>query len=98
MIMKKSSNPKTTSTKGAELKMEQYEKIGDRVIYKNNQLIAFNKPSGVPVQADKTGDKSLFQLAEIFTRSKIYLIHRLDRPARFASHRRTPETWRAQER
>jgi 23S rRNA pseudouridine1911/1915/1917 synthase len=61
--------------------MEQYEKIGDRVIYKNNQLIAFNKPSGVPVQADKTGDKSLFQLAEIFTRSKIYLIHRLDRPA-----------------
>ncbi len=57
------------------------EKIGDWVLYKNNQLIAFNKPAGLPVQADKTGDKSLLQLAEIYCKSKLYLIHRLDRPA-----------------
>ncbi len=55
--------------------------IGDWVIYKNNQLIAFNKPPGIPVQADKTGDKSLHQLAEIYSKSKLYLIHRIDRPA-----------------
>lgn len=55
--------------------------ISDWVIYKNNQLIAFNKPAGVPVQADKTGDKSLLQLGEIFTKSRLYPIHRLDRPA-----------------
>ncbi len=55
--------------------------IGDWVIYKNNQLIAFNKPPGIPVQADKTGDKSLHQLAEIYCKSKLYLIHRIDRPA-----------------
>ncbi|MFQ5447273.1 MAG: RluA family pseudouridine synthase [Saprospiraceae bacterium] len=59
----------------------QEEKIGDWVLYKNNQLIAFNKPAGLPVQADKTGDKSLLQLAEIYCKSKLYLIHRLDRPA-----------------
>ena len=56
-------------------------KIGDLVLYKNNQLIAFNKPATIPVQKDKSGDKSLFNLAEIFCKSKIHLIHRLDRPA-----------------
>ena len=55
--------------------------IGGWVIYKNNQLIAFSKPSGIPVQSDKTGDKSLLQLAEIYCKSKLYLIHRIDRPA-----------------
>ena len=53
---------------------------GDLVIYKNNQLIAFNKPAGIPVQADKTGDKSLLQLGEIFCKSRLFPIHRLDRP------------------
>lgn len=57
------------------------ERIGDWVLYKNNQLIAFNKPGGIPAQADKTGDKSLLQLAEIFTKSAVQLVHRLDRPA-----------------
>lgn len=55
--------------------------IGDWVILKNNQFIAFNKPAGIPVQADKTGDKPLLQLAEIYTKSKLFLVHRLDRPA-----------------
>ena len=55
--------------------------IGDLVIYKNNQLIAFNKPIAIPVQNDKTGDKTLLDLAEIYTHSKLNLIHRLDRPA-----------------
>lgn len=57
------------------------EKIGDWVLAKNNQFIAFNKPPGLPVQADKTGDKPLLQLAEIYCKSKLYLVHRLDRPA-----------------
>ncbi|HOY17595.1 MAG TPA: RNA pseudouridine synthase [Haliscomenobacter sp.] len=57
------------------------ERIGDWVLYKNNQLIAFNKPAGIPTQTDKTGDKSLLQLAEIFTKSAVQLVHRLDRPA-----------------
>ncbi|HMO41322.1 MAG TPA: RNA pseudouridine synthase [Saprospiraceae bacterium] len=55
--------------------------IGDLVLYKNNQFIAFNKPANVPVQADKTGDKDLLGLGEIYTKSTLHLIHRLDRPA-----------------
>ncbi|MCC6724422.1 MAG: RNA pseudouridine synthase [Saprospiraceae bacterium] len=58
-----------------------HQPIGDWVIAKNNQFIAFNKPAGIPVQADKTGDKPLLQLAEIYTKSKLFLVHRLDRPA-----------------
>lgn len=56
-------------------------RIGDLVLYKNNQLIAFSKPPGLAVQPDKTEDKCLLDLAEIYCHSKLFLIHRLDRPA-----------------
>ena len=61
--------------------MEPTFQIGSLVLYKNNQLIAFNKPAGIPVQEDKTGDKALINLREIYAQSKLHLIHRLDRPA-----------------
>lgn len=61
--------------------MEYDYRIGDLVLFKTNQFIAFNKPSGLPVQEDKTGDRSLSNLAEIYTKSKVHLVHRLDRPA-----------------
>ncbi|MEL6944986.1 MAG: RNA pseudouridine synthase, partial [Bacteroidota bacterium] len=57
------------------------EQIGNWLLYKNNQLIAFNKPAGLPVQPDKTKDKSLLDLAEIYGKSKMQLLHRIDRPA-----------------
>ncbi len=56
-------------------------RIGDLVLYKNKQLIAFNKPATLPVQADKTGDKALKNLGEIYCKSHLHLIHRIDRPA-----------------
>lgn len=55
--------------------------IGDLVIYKNNQLVAFNKPSGLAVQHDQGDDKSLHSLGEIYTKGKLFIIHRLDQPA-----------------
>lgn len=57
------------------------QKIGDWVLYKNNQFIAFNKPAGLPSQNDQTEDKSLAQLAEIYAKQSLYVTHRLDRPA-----------------
>jgi len=56
-------------------------RIGDSVLYKNNQLIAFNKPAGIPVQSDKTGDTSLLVLAQAYAQKNLELIHRIDRPA-----------------
>ena len=55
--------------------------ISDQIIYKNKQLLAFNKPGGIPVQPDKTGDKSLTDLAEIYAKIPVYATHRIDRPA-----------------
>jgi 23S rRNA pseudouridine1911/1915/1917 synthase len=55
--------------------------ISELVIYNNNQLIAANKPSGIPSQPDTTGDKSLQGLMEIYCKHPVYLVHRLDRPA-----------------
>ena len=52
-----------------------------RVLYKNNQLIAVNKPAGISVQPDKVGDKSLKDLVEIYCKHPVHVIHRVDRPA-----------------
>ncbi len=67
-IMKKSSEPKAP-------------RIGDLIVYKNNQLLGLNKPSGMPVQPDQSGNTSLFDLAEIYVKSALYPLHRIDRPA-----------------
>ena len=61
--------------------MSQNTNIGDLVLYKNNQLIDYNKPSGVPVQHDSNENKPLISLAEIYCKATLYLIHRLDQPA-----------------
>jgi 23S rRNA pseudouridine1911/1915/1917 synthase len=50
------------------------------VLYKNNQLIAFNKPTNVPVQPDKTGDVAFLQLAEAYCKHPLHVVHRIDRP------------------
>lgn len=56
------------------------ERIGDWALYKNNQLIAFNKPAALAVQG-RGHEKTLLDLAEIYARQKLYLVHRLDQPA-----------------
>jgi len=55
--------------------------ISDQIIYKNNQLLAFNKAPGIPVQPDKTGDTSLTDLASIYAKIPVFATHRIDRPA-----------------
>lgn len=55
--------------------------ISDFLLYKNNQLIAFNKPAGLPVQSGRDNDKALIDLAEIYVKHPLNLIHRIDRPA-----------------
>jgi len=61
--------------------MDTTYKISETVLYKNNQLIAFNKPPTLPVQPDKTANKSLLDLGEIYCKSRLQLLHRIDRPA-----------------
>lgn len=55
--------------------------IGDLIVYKNNQLLGFNKPPELAIQQRNKEEKALENLAEIYLKSKVYVIHRLDQPA-----------------
>jgi RluA family pseudouridine synthase len=58
-------------------------------IYEDNHLLVLNKPAGVLVQGDHTGDTTLLDLGKSYIKDKynkpgnVYLglVHRLDRPA-----------------
>lgn len=54
--------------------------LSDLIIFQTNQFIVANKPAGLPVQPDQSGDKSLFDLLSIYCKSEIYVVHRIDRP------------------
>jgi 23S rRNA pseudouridine1911/1915/1917 synthase len=64
---------------------QTYPKL--EILYEDNYLIAVNKPPGLIVQGDRTGDISLVDMVKAYLR-KTYLIkepfvglpHRLDRP------------------
>jgi 23S rRNA pseudouridine1911/1915/1917 synthase len=59
-----------------------------QVLYEDNHLIAVNKPAGMLVQGDASGDTSLMDLTREYIRNKyrkpgnvfLGLLHRLDRP------------------
>lgn len=59
-----------------------------QVIYEDNHLVIVNKPAGVIVHADKTGDKTLEDFVKDYIKEKynkpgdVFLgtVHRLDRP------------------
>ena len=58
------------------------------ILYEDNHLIIINKPSGIPVQNDKSGDVSLLDIAKNYIKTTynkpgnvyIGLPHRIDRP------------------
>jgi 23S rRNA pseudouridine1911/1915/1917 synthase len=58
------------------------------VIYEDNHILVVNKPAGLLVQGDQTGDESLVDIAKRYIKDKyqkpgnvfLGLVHRLDRP------------------
>ncbi|AKQ44648.1 pseudouridine synthase [Rufibacter radiotolerans] len=58
------------------------------VLFEDNHLLVVNKPSGMLVQGDETGDKPLSELAKDYVKEKYQkpgnvfmgVVHRLDRP------------------
>lgn len=58
------------------------------IIYEDNHLLALNKPAGLLVQGDKTGDKTLIDAGKDYLRDKyskpgaifLHPVHRIDRP------------------
>lgn len=64
-----------------KLNKEQEPAISDLVLLKNNQFLVFNKPNGLEVQGGKSEEKALKNLAEIYAKAPVFVVHRLDRPA-----------------
>ena len=58
------------------------------VIYEDNHLLVVNKPAGVLVQGDRTGDKPLVEVGKEYIKERYHkpgevflgVVHRLDRP------------------
>lgn len=58
------------------------------ILFEDNHLLAINKPAGILVQGDETGDPPLSELAKEYLRQKygkpgnvfMGVVHRLDRP------------------
>lgn len=61
---------------------------GIQVLYEDNHLIAVNKPAGILVQGDETGDRPLSEYVKDYIKDRynkpgaafLGVIHRLDRP------------------
>ncbi len=61
--------------------------VRNLVLYEDNHLLVLNKPGGVLVQGDRTGDETLLQAAKQYIKEKyqkpgnvfLGLVHRLDR-------------------
>ncbi len=56
-------------------------RIGDWVVHKSSQLLAFNKPPALAVQTARPGQPSLQALASAYAKRDLYLVHRIDQPA-----------------
>jgi len=60
----------------------------NQILYEDNHLLIVNKPSGLLVQGDKTGDKTLADEAKAYIKEKynkpgdvfLGVVHRIDRP------------------
>ena len=54
--------------------------ISDWILHKDNQIVVFNKPNGLPIQPDRSGNADLLSLGAAYAHHDLYLVHRLDRP------------------
>ncbi len=54
--------------------------ISSLVRWKDHHFLVMDKPAGMPVQEDQTGDMSLWRLGKIYSKIKIHVATRLDRP------------------
>lgn len=65
-----------------------YQYVKRQIIWEDNHFILINKPAGILVQGDKTGDLCLLDFVKAFIKERdakpgnvfLGLIHRLDRP------------------
>lgn len=60
---------------------KKFPPISSLVRWNDHHFIIMDKPAGMPVQPDPTNDMSLQQLGQMYSKRKLNLVTRLDRPA-----------------
>ena len=50
-----------------------------RILFENADMVAVEKPQGMPAQPDRTGDGDLLSLLSAQMKQELGLVHRLDR-------------------
>ncbi|MEP7197023.1 MAG: RluA family pseudouridine synthase [Saprospiraceae bacterium] len=56
------------------------DSISQYIVFHDHHFLLANKPSGIPVQEDKTGDSSLLKMMQAYCKHDLFLSHRIDRP------------------
>jgi 23S rRNA pseudouridine1911/1915/1917 synthase len=54
--------------------------ISEHIIFQNHHFVVANKPAGMPVQGDPTGDMPLITLLEQYCKVPLFVLNRIDRP------------------
>lgn len=79
----KTQKPETRDQRpesGARFSLADLEKLRAEIIYNDDDLVAFNKPAGIPTQGGTGVKKSMDKMvAAMFPYDKISLVHRLDK-------------------
>jgi 23S rRNA pseudouridine1911/1915/1917 synthase len=65
-----------------------------KILYEDNHIIAVNKPAGMLVQGDKTGDETLGDIVKQYIKEKyekpgevfLGVVHRIDRCSTICPH------------
>lgn len=60
--------------------MNETKRFSDQVIYQDHHIMVIHKPAGMPAQEDKTNDRSIWNQAQAYSKLKLHLHIRLDRP------------------
>jgi RluA family pseudouridine synthase len=68
--------------------MNLYRKFSENILYEDNHLLVVNKPPGILIQGDISGDPDMLTLGKMYLKDKygkpgnvfLGLVHRLDRP------------------
>lgn len=55
--------------------------ISSYILQQNHHWLILNKPPGMPVQPDQTGDANLLTAAQAYCKRSLHVLTRLDRPA-----------------
>ncbi|NNE29531.1 MAG: RluA family pseudouridine synthase [Saprospiraceae bacterium] len=63
------------------MEVTEQQPISEMILFKDHQLVICNKPPGLSSAPKKTEEKTMQDLAEVYSKQKLFLVHRIDQPS-----------------